>query len=260
MDYTLITGATGVLGGVFAEQCLRRGENLFLTGRSEDKLTALRVRLLALFPSARIEFCACDLSDERSRARLYECAGSFSFSRLINVAGVDTQKAFALYDERKLTFQIRTDFEGAASLMLFCINHRAKSLRIINISSLCGEYDIPYFALYSSAKGALTSLTLSLAGEFGREVNFTAVLPGAIHTRKDVEEYIKRQGLWGKIAAKTPEYVATKSLLASDKGKKFFIPGAANRAAYRLSRLLPRGLLSRLNGRMRKGMTKDAFM
>lgn len=260
MNYTFITGATGYLGKAFAKICLGRGENLFLTGRSAEKLGALKEELLKLRPSAAIEICACDLSDEHSRNDLYSYAHKFTFSRLINVAGADIQKAFGLYDEKKLTFQIRSNFEGAASVCLFCIGHRAEELRIINISSLCGEYDIPYFALYSSAKGALTSFSVAISYEYkGKGVYVTAVLPGAIHTRPDVEEYIKSQGLWGRIAAKTPEYVAAKSLSASDKGKKMYIPGAANCAAYFLSSFLPRGVLSAINGRMRKKMSKDAF-
>ena len=256
----MITGATGVLGGEFARLCLLRGENVYLTARSPQKLSALRGELAEDFPSADIRVFACDLCDEAARGRLYADASGLSFRRLINVAGADIQKAFALYDEQKLVFQLRSTLEGALSMCLFCMQHPAEKLQIINISSLCGEYVMPYFAVYAAAKGALTSFSRALAEECrGSHISVTAVLPGAVYTRPDVVEYIKRQGAWGRLAAKTPQYVAIKSLKASDRGRRRVIPGLANKLAYLLSRMLPRGLMIKLNASMRKNTSKDAF-
>ena len=260
MNYTLITGATGYLGKAFAMECLRRGENLYLTGRSADKLANLSHALRQLRTEAEIRTFPCDLADENSRAALYEDAGDLHFSRLINVAGADIQKAFALYDEAKLTFQLRANLEGAISMCLFCINRRADILKIINISSICGAYVMPYFAVYSAAKGALTSFSLAIAEEYRKTgVIVTAVLPGAIHTRPDVEEYIKTQGVWGKIAAKTPEYVATKALRAADEGKKLYVPGVANKLVYHASKFVPRAVKTKLIAKKWRATQKDAF-
>ncbi len=260
MSYTLITGATGYLGKAFAVECLRRGDSLYLTGRSIDKLSALKAELLALRPEADIIIFVCDLADEGSRAALYADAEGLIFSRLINVAGADIQKAFSLYDENKLTFQIRANFEGAVSMCLFCIKHRAEKLKIINISSICGEYAMPYFAIYSAAKGALTSFSLALSEEYRKSgVTVTAVLPGAIHTRPDVEEYIKTQGIWGVIAAKTPQYVAIKALSASDDGRKKVVVGGANKLLYFASKLAPRAVKTRLIAKKWSTTQKDAF-
>ena len=41
MNYTLITGACGGLGGAFVRVLAERGEPLFLTGRSEERLKSL---------------------------------------------------------------------------------------------------------------------------------------------------------------------------------------------------------------------------
>ncbi len=41
MTYTLITGACGGLGRAFVRVLAERGENLFLTGRSGERLSAL---------------------------------------------------------------------------------------------------------------------------------------------------------------------------------------------------------------------------
>ena len=49
--YTLISGATGGIGSAFAAACAARGENLLLTARSAERLSALRQKLLAMYPS-----------------------------------------------------------------------------------------------------------------------------------------------------------------------------------------------------------------
>ena len=42
MTYTFISGATGGIGKAFANECAKLGYNLFLTGRSEEKLKNLK--------------------------------------------------------------------------------------------------------------------------------------------------------------------------------------------------------------------------
>ena len=260
MEYTLISGATGVIGRTFALACLKRGENLFLTGRSEQKLSILKDYLLTINSTAEIKTFACDLSHSDGRKKLFEAVEGLIFCRLVNVAGADTQKAFCLYDEDKLTFQTGINFEAAASLCLFCIKHAAKRLKIINISSVCGEMPMPYFALYGAAKGALTAFSVALSEECrGTGITVTAVLPGAVYTRPDVCEYIKKQGFWGRIAAKSPQFVVEKSLKASDRGKRKVVVGAANKIALALSKTVPAAVKLKMNGKMRKDVSKDAF-
>ncbi|MGN0814613.1 MAG: SDR family NAD(P)-dependent oxidoreductase [Candidatus Coproplasma sp.] len=260
MSYTLISGATGYLGRAFALECLSRSENLYLTGRSEEKLSLLKTYLLSVDPKAEILTFACDLTDGEERKKLFFNAQNLTFSRLINVAGADVQKAFELYDEDKLTFQTRVCFEAAVSLCNFCIKHRADGLKIINISSVSGIYPMPYFALYSASKSALTSFSLALAEEFRKtDVKVTAVLPGSIYTRPDVTEYIKSLGIWGRISAKTPQYVAMKALSASDKGRKKIIVGGANKLMNAATKLLPLKLKMRFIAKKWSATQKDAF-
>lgn len=260
MDYTMITGATGKLGACFALESLCRGEALFLTGRSADKLEELKDYLLTVNPEAEILYFACDLTDEAQRSGMYSYAQSLEFSRLINAAGADIQKPFSEYTQDKLTFQIRACFEGEASVCLFAVGHRAQKLKIINVSSVSGIYPMPYFALYSSSKAALTQLSVALNKELkGQGVTVTAVLPGAIYTRRDVVENIATQGVWGKIAAKTPQFVVKKAFEASDKGKPKVIVGGANKIMAVFTRLIPPSLREKyIAGRWSK-TRKDAF-
>ena len=119
---------------------------------------------------------------------------------------------------------------------------------------------MPYFAIYSALKGALTSFSVALSRELkGTGATVTVVMPGAVYTRPDVIEYIKTQGLWGKIAAKSPQYVAKHSLKAAERGKPKYIPGAANKFMRIFSALIPQRLKLRFIAKRWSRTQKDAF-
>lgn len=260
--YTMITGATGGLGGAFVRAALRRGDKLILTGRSEDKLLALKNEILSRRKEADVRIFAADLSREEDRRAMTERIASenLKISRLVNVAGADIQKAFSEYTQEKIVFQCRVNFEAAVSLCRFALDNRAERLEIINVSSVSGIYPMPYFAIYSATKGALTSFSLSLREESkGTGVKVTAVLPGAMPTREDVKEQIKGQGLWGRLAAKSPDFVAEKSLKAVERNKKKYIPGFWNKAMNAVTKILPLTWKLRFIARRWSKISKDAF-
>jgi short-subunit dehydrogenase len=262
--FTLITGATGGLGGSFAQVLAKRGEPLFLTGRSEEKLRALKEKLIEEFPALPVFYFACDLTDESDRRALLReletisIENKLSLYRLVNVAGADIQKAFEKYTQKKLVFQCRVNFESVVSLCLGSIELGVKE--IINISSVSGIYPMPYFALYSATKGAVTSFSVALREEMkGTGVRVTAILPGAIPTRDDVKEQIKGQGLWGKIAMKSPEFVAVKSLEAARKNKAKVVVGFANKLMNVSTRLIPSSWKRKFIAKRWSKIEKDAF-
>ncbi len=231
--YALITGATGGLGRAFARLLADEGYALLLTGRSEKRLRELQEELASRYPNTVLKGYAADLSDFDSRTALMERirAEGVRISLLANVAGADVQKGLTEYTQEKLAFQCRVNFEAAVSLCRFAIENRAERLEIVNISSVSGIYPMPYFAVYSATKGALTSFSQALREEMkGENVAVTAVLPGAMPTREDIKEQIRGQGLWGKLAQKTPEEVAKASLKAVRRNKRKVVVGFWNKA------------------------------
>ena len=262
--FTLITGASGGLGGEFARVLVGRGEPLILTGRSEEKLLSFKQELLKFQDSAIVETIACDLTSSNERELLLErvagCCEKYNLPlfRLINVAGADIQKGLTEYTEQKVCFQCRVNFESVVSLSRGAIALGVKE--ILNISSVSGIYPMPYFAIYSATKGALTSFSLALREEMrGAGVKVTAVLPGAIPTRDDVKEQIKGQGLWGKIAVKSPRFVAVQSLKALAKNRGKVVLGFANNCMNIATKLIPLPLKLKFIAKRWGGITKDAF-
>lgn len=262
MYYSFVSGATGGIGRAFAIALAKRGCPLFITGRSQGKLSALKSELWNINPSLKVESYLCDLQIEKKRKELLQYIDSkgLKFDRLINVAGVDTQLPFKDYTEEKILMQIRVNAESAIILTHELLKRRAKSMEIVTISSMSAVSPMPYFALYSATKATLYNFFTALHYELKKDgVKVTTVLPGAVPTRPDVIEQIKAQGVWGKISVKSPEFVAEKSLNAVRKNKLKYIPGGFNRFLNFIMKIAPKRLVLRFIAHRWKKLRKDAF-
>lgn len=261
MNYAFISGATGGIGKAFCFALAKRKENLFITARDENKLEKLKSELVSTYNINVITY-ALDLTLSKERSAMVEFIKKEGvlLSRIINVAGVDTQKAFTEYTEEKLLFQLRVNVEATVHLTHALLNFRDKTCKIITIGSMSGATPMPYFAVYSATKSMLESLFISLHYELKKSgVHVTVVAPGGVPTRPDIIEEIKKQGLWGKLSQKSPTFVAEKSLKKSDKNKIKYIPGFFNKFLNITTKLLPKKIVLKFIARRWKKTTKDAF-
>ncbi len=261
--YTLITGACGGLGGAFTDVLAERGEPLFLTGRSEARLSELAEKIKAAHPATPVVYCACDLRSEEERAALfaYADAAGVRFRRLVYAAGVDTQMGLLDYDEGRLVFQSRVNLEGAASLMRgVCARADLDgTTELLAVGSMSASTPMPYFALYSATKKALEYFCVGVRSELKGRAKVTCVLPGGIPTREDIRENIKAHGFFGKISAKSPRAVALASLKAVAKNKRRKIVGFWNKVIWLTTRLTPLCLQLRFIEKRWKKTRKDHF-
>ncbi|MBQ3116454.1 MAG: SDR family NAD(P)-dependent oxidoreductase [Clostridia bacterium] len=261
MEYTFISGATGGIGKAFAYQLASKGAPLFLTGRDHEKLCALKEDIVNHY-GVDVSVFACDLTNENSRAQMvdYIRANDLRFCRIVHVAGVDTQMPFMEYKENKVLMQIRVNAEATIFLTRALLNFRASDVEVICISSMSGQTPMPYFALYSASKAMLTNFFTSLHYELKKDrVKVTTIIPGGVYTRHDVIEQIKGQGLWGKLTAKQPEFIAKKSLIAVRRNKVKYIPGFFNRFLNVIMKILPKKLVLSFIAKRWKKERKDAF-
>lgn len=261
--YTLVTGACGGLGGAFVRELAVRGQPLYLTGRSEARLCELAKDLKGEFPSLAVRYAPCDLSDGCSRKAFFGETDreGVVFSRLVYVAGADIQKPFEKYTEEKLIFQTRVNFEGAVSFTRAVLARAPLdgNTEILAVGSVSGIYPMPYFALYSATKKALQQFYTALHEELKGRAKVTCILPGAIPTRDDVKANIASQGLWGRLAVKSPRSVAVAGLKAVRRNRKTVIVGFWNKVMRAGTALVPAGLKTRFIARRWKKTEKDAF-
>ncbi|MDY6367785.1 MAG: SDR family NAD(P)-dependent oxidoreductase [Clostridia bacterium] len=262
MAYTYISGACGGIGKAFTVACAKKGYDLFLTGRSKERLESLKNEITASYNVKIITF-PCDLTSETSRAELFDFVkeNDVRLDRIINVAGVDTQKPFSAYTQEKLLFQIRVNAESTAAITLGLLPFKEKQLEIITISSMSGVSPMPYFAVYSATKAMLINLFTSLHYELKKDgVKVTTVLPGGVPTRPDIIANINEQGLGGKLSAKPASFVAEKSLKAVKKNKIKYVPGFFNKFLNFTMKIIPqRIVLKVISNRWKNISGKDAF-
>ena len=262
MEISLINGATGGLGKEFAKQLVSRGEKVFLTGRDEKKLILLKEELLAKYENAFVDYYPCELVDSNSRKKLFSeiKIKNYKIAGLYLVAGADIRKPFEKYSEETVVFQARVNYESCLSFTSFALNNRAENLKILVVSSLTGITPMPYFAEYSSLKGALISFYKALRVELkNKNVKITILTPGSIPTRNDIIEDIKLQGLQGKLSAKPVSYIVQKGLKALDKNKETCTPGLYNKLVKMVAKITPNSLKMKIVAKKFKNLEKDAF-
>jgi len=260
MPYTLITGATGGMGKEFSGECAVRGMNLFLTGRSSEKLEKLKNEIKSMNDNIDVQIFPCALDDENSRKEMFTYAkqNGYKFERLINVAGADIQKAFSEYTQEKLVFQARVNFEAAVSITKFVIESRTDKLQILTVSSLCGTVPMPYFALYSATKAALINFFTAMRYEISN-ADITVLAPGSVPTREDIKKDIKLQGITGRLSSKNPSFVVKTALDGLNKNKRLVIPGFYNKLVYFAEKISPLKLQMKIIAKKFCKKEKDAF-
>jgi uncharacterized protein len=256
-SYVLITGATGGLGKALAAECAARGWNLFLTDRSDESLQPLAAGLQRLY-GVTVIYAACDLTDPAARAGLWEHIARLGlrFHVLLNVAGIDYEGPF---DERgvdELQTIIRLNIEATVAMTRRILEFRdpARTLRIVNVSSLAGYVPMPIKAVYAASKRFLLDFSLALHQELrASDVTVTALCPAGMPTNDSCIRGITAQGFMGQITTMNVGDVAAQTIDCALAGRGVFIPGIVNQALRMLGALLPAPLMAfLLNKRWRQ--------
>jgi len=153
---------------------------------------------------------------------------------LVNNAGRTTFAAAgdleALSDEDFLDIY-RTNLLGAYHMIRACAPHMREAGfgAVVNVSSIAGLTGVGSSLAYACSKGALNTLTLSLARALGPEIRVNAVCPGFIATRW-FSDPLGEAGMQRIIAAQeattplrragTPEDIAKSILFLADEGSE----------------------------------------
>ncbi len=259
--FTLITGATGVLGGAFARKCAENGNNLILTGSNQVKLDKIENEIKTNFPNLKVLAKTCDLSDEMSRKNFFDFIdeSEAKVNMLVNNAGYIAEGDFLSFSDEEVLKIIRVNCEGTTDFTQKVIKSRddRMPLSIITISSMAGDYPMPHMSMYSATKAMLTNLMVALNDEMkGKNVFVTTICPSGIPTTDAMKEAIKAQGFGGKITACSPEKIAEIALKASKKHKVIVRPKTINKFLCAISRPISEKTKSRIVGKRWKKSQK----
>ncbi|QND65422.1 glucose 1-dehydrogenase [Mesorhizobium loti] len=186
----LVTGGSDGIGLAVAEAFLREGADVLIVGRDTKKLDDARERL-----GGTIETLSADLATSAGIAAVVEHVKKPGrpLDILVNNAGVAFLVPFETVSEAQFQQSFALNVTAVFFLTQGLLPHLAAGASVINISSYFANKMIPKrpSSLYSLSKGALNSLTKSLAFELGpRGIRVNAIAPGTVDTamrRKTVD-------------------------------------------------------------------------
>ena len=226
----LVTGASGGIGAEIARAIHSQGGTVVLHGTRADKLDALAAEL-----GSRAHAVPANLSDRGAVAGLVDAATDAAggpVSILVNNAGITRDGLLMRMKDADWDELIEINLTASMVLCRAAMRGmmKARSGRIISISSVVGATGNPGQTNYAASKAGMIGFSKSLAAEVaGRGITVNVVAPGFIETpMTDVLDESQKSGLLTRVPAGrlgTPaEVAASVAFLASDEAG--YITGA----------------------------------
>ena len=186
MKNILITGASGGIGSEIAKHMSSLGYRLILVyNKNKSEIEKLSNQLSTITDVAVYQ---CDLTKESQVKVMVEDIVK-RFKRIdcvVNCAGVSQIKQIQDVLESDFDYIFNNNVKSCVFVLKYVVPHMIseKAGKIVNISSMWGNVGASMESLYSASKGAINSLTLSLAKELGpSNITVNAVSPGLIDTK-----------------------------------------------------------------------------
>jgi short-subunit dehydrogenase len=254
----LVTGASAGMGREFATQLAKRGYDLVLVARDEERLEGLANELKSFGASS--EVLAADLTVDADVSRIVERIDRLPIDVLVNNAGFGTLRSYARESREQQDAMIRVHVLAANRLAHAAIQGMVprRTGAIINVSSIASWMTSPGNVNYSATKAWQRSFIESLALELrGKGVYVQALCPGFTHTefhaRGGMDMGHTRPSWW-----MTAERVVAASLAALDRRRpSVVVPGAGYKVVVLALRFMPqwcwRLVINALRGRRRSG-------
>jgi len=191
----IVTGASAGLGVEFAHALAGAGAHVVLAARREERLHELAAELEAKYGVRSIGVRTDMVREEDVVALIETAAREFgTLDILVNNAGTTggqplLEHSTALFREI-MEVNVTSLFVASREAAKVMVPKRSGS--IINISSIFAYRTVKQFAIpaYYASKGAVASLTQSLAVELGQHnVRVNAIAPGFFPTEMSVEMF-----------------------------------------------------------------------
>ena len=243
----VVTGASSGIGTEIARELAKRGQNLTLVARREDRLKSLAEEL-GREHRVRAEIVAADIASDDGREALFAEIDERGrdVEVLVNNAGFGSAGRFQSLEGDKEAMMVRTNCEAVVALCGRYIPQMIDRGRgaVLNLGSIAAYQPLPYQATYSASKAFVLTFTQALSADLhGTGVTATALCPGPVPT-----EFEQNAGIdsgWEGIpdfVLTTPEQNAEAGVEAMDKGRRVVVPGVLNQATAAAGHFTPRSV------------------
>lgn len=235
-----VTGAAGGIGSLVAARLREAGAHV--TGVD------------------RVPCPACDDSipaDLSSQAGVAELSGALAARRvdlLVNIAGMQYFGPLERQDAASIWLGYAVNLIAPTALIRAVLPQmqRRRDGQIVNIGSVMGSINYPFFSAYSGSKAGLKGLSEGLRREVGGlGVHVTYVAPRAVRTAFN-DDQVNRFMALARMKADEPAIVADRILRAILRREKDVSIGLRERMFSRLNAILPRLIDAGLSLQTRK--------
>ena len=180
----VITGGSEGIGFGIAQKFIANGAEVLLIGRSKKKLEKAKQQL----GDTNIRILQADLSCQKETLKVSEEILQYwdEINILVNNAGMANFKAFeeVTQEERETLMSLNVDAPFVLTQKLLPALKKLEG-NVINIGSYFANKSLPNrpASIYAMSKGAIHTLTKSLAYELGKyKIRVNAIAPGTTHT------------------------------------------------------------------------------
>lgn len=162
----IITGASSGIGQALKNHYLAEGHTVFGISRSGDDFS-------------------CDVSDfEAMKSTFEEISKKIDkIDILVSCAGFGIYGAIELIENSEVKREYDVNVLGTINAIQCALPLMREDGKVINISSICALFPIPFRSYYCSSKAAVSMLSDCLRMELSRtKIQSTAICPGEIKT------------------------------------------------------------------------------
>lgn len=182
---TVITGAGSGIGKAIAERFATRGAKLYLLDLNEQALETTTANILARGGQARA--LRCNVADQAGVVRTFEeiINTEKRLDILVNSAGIAHIGKLDTTAEKDFDRILSVNVKGVYNAMYAAIGQMKKQGGgvILNLASVAASLGLSERFAYSMSKGAVLSMTLSVAKDYiGDNIRCNCISPARVHT------------------------------------------------------------------------------
>ena len=246
----LLTGASSGIGKDMVKILNKKGYDLVLVARDEEKLNNVKKELEEEKIGNKIEIIAMDLSEEANCKKL--CEQIKDIDILINNAGFGDCGDFTKTDLEKEIKMIKTNIIAYHILMKEYLKEMKKrgSGKILNVASIAGFMPGPLMATYYATKAYVVRISEAVKEELKREksnVKISILCPGPVATNFNNVANVKF-----KLREANSFDVAKYAIKKMEKGKFYIVPGLDVKIGKLGAKIFPTNLVAKVSYMVQK--------
>ena len=242
----LITGASSGIGRDMARELDKRGYDLVLVSRDEEKLQDVKKSL----KGKNIEVISMDLSNEENCEKLHSIVNDVDV--LVNNAGFGV---FGKFTETDLNTELNLIKTNVTAVHILCKMYlqdmiMKNSGHILNVASIAGFMPGPLMDSYYASKAYVVRLSEGIREEIKKEksnVKISLLCPGPVNTN-----FNNVAGVDFKLYSLSSEKVAKYAIDKMLKNKFLIVPGLGIKIVRIFAKISPDNITSKFVYMMQK--------